>query len=40
MVDELPLQESFKFFCCKGGIIGVEDIRGTVLGHDFIKFLN
>ena len=40
MIDELPLQESFKFFCHNGAIFSEEDIRGTILGHDIFMFLD
>ena len=39
-ISGLPLQESFKFFCQKGGsIIDVEDAWGTILGYNFIESL-
>ena len=37
MVNELPGQEPFEFFHHKGrSIIGVEDVRGTILGYDTV----
>ena len=41
MVDALPLKESRKLFCCKGGtIVSVQDDRGTILGHNLLELLD
>ena len=41
MVNALPLEEPFELFHCEQGtVVSVQDVRGTIFGQNFLKFLD